>query len=368
MRKSLIYSELIVAVLMSILYGFNILAMHYIIGLIPFISIIIICILLLIKKINNNVKDYIVTALFALSIISVPVSHIISITNPFTYKCENISDGLEITGYRYNILNDYGNYVIEIPSEINNKKVKSIGEYAFYYSKHFDELVIPEGVETIKGWAFAYANYNNLSFPNTLKRIEYCAFYQHDITVDYVVIPNSLEYIGVKAFFCSVRAIILEEGTNHTDFDEQCFLAPSGIYYEVVGTEILDGVLYVLYSNGMATVAKIKSDVTSVNIKETLIYNNQNYIVTSIGDYAGAYCNFDNIYIPNTIYSIGCEAFKENDTIKEIYIPNSVIDMGYLVFFGCSNIIINVGFENKPLGWSNYWNPNNYLVNWNVKP
>lgn len=102
--------------------------------------------------------------LLSISVISVPVSHICCIIKPYRLDTIGVTDGIEITGYDLNYVNNYKlDFIITIPSEINKKQVKPIGSYAFRRCQYFDELIIPEGMKT---------------------------------PFDYIVIPRNLNFVG----------------------------------------------------------------------------------------------------------------------------------------------------------------------------
>ncbi|MDE5842235.1 MAG: leucine-rich repeat protein [Muribaculaceae bacterium] len=94
-----------------------------------------------------------------------------------------------------------------------------------------------------------------------------------------------------------------------------------------------------------------------LTIPETVVYDNSIYTVTSIGDDAfyvsksmlngdrGA--NITEVFIPNTITSIGTYAFYKCKKLSEVNIPNSVTSIGVGAFAYCSNLnSINVNPTN----------------------
>lgn len=353
-----------VFVLITILYEFSIIAMHYVFGVISYIILFVAFLISVIKKINIPYKQFftLIASLFIL--IAVFVTHFIISKYPFLYKYDYTEEGIEITGYKYIISNDYGEYYIEIPSEIRGKKVTSIGKRAFYGSKYIKNLKIPEGIEVIKEQAFEFVDYEVLTFPSSLKRIEDHAFRQVSFSAGYVILPSSLEYIGQEAFLFGIRAIIVPSDLNTKKWEENW--SYFGVCYDVINVQNIDNVIYALKSNGTATVVNIDNKCLDAKILEKVEFNNQDYPVTTIGEYAGSYCIFENIVIPNSIELIKKEAFCYNRSIRSIYIPSSVTIMEQDVFRGCTRLTINVEHSEKPKGWTDEWNLDNNSVNWNV--
>lgn len=89
----------------------------------------------------------------------------------------------------------------------NTIPVKAIAPYAFV-GWTGDELVIPEGIETIGYRAFADSDFNLLRLPSTLKSIDDEAFspnnnpqdLYHDEYMNIIFVPDSVSEVGDKAF------------------------------------------------------------------------------------------------------------------------------------------------------------------------
>ena len=61
--------------------------------------------------------------------------------------------------------------------------------------------------------------------------------------------------------------------------------------------------------------------------------------VTSIGNSAFSYCSgLTNITIPDNVTSIGDEAFRSCSGLTSVTIPNSVTSIGNLAFYGCASL------------------------------
>jgi hypothetical protein len=78
---------------------------------------------------------------------------------------------------------------------------------------------------------------------------------------------------------------------------------------------------------------------TSVTIPNTVVYNSQNYTVTSISDNAfNSSNNLTSVTIPNSVISIGNGAFAECHILTSVTIPNSVTSIGNNAFYLCSSL------------------------------
>ena len=80
------------------------------------------------------------------------------------------------------------------------------------------------------------------------------------------------------------------------------------------------------------------SGYTTVNIPSIVVHNQVNYRVIGIREKAFSFCKtLTSVSIPNTITSIGSDAFYECG-LTSIDIPNSVTHIGHQAFHGCSGL------------------------------
>ena len=115
------------------------------------------------------------------------------------FKCyDDPSDEKILTIHRY-IGPDTEKIVV--PSEINGTKVKQIGESAFRNNETVKEIVIPDTVICIEGYAFEQCpNLERVNLPEGIKNINYGLFVGCS-KLDNVKIPDGVEAIHQSAFF-----------------------------------------------------------------------------------------------------------------------------------------------------------------------
>ena len=352
--------------LVIILYKFDVIAMHNVFGIISLV-------ILLLAYIFSNIKikipkkNLISLIISIVTVISVFITHFIISFNPFVYNYKEIDGGIEITDYEVCILNNYrqeGVY-IEIPSEINGQKVKSIGKRAFSgSSRYIKDLIIPEGVEIINEGAFYDVEYETLKLPTSLKRIGYVAFANYKYTAGYVILPEKIEYISPDAFRAGVKYIIVPSSVNTENWPK--YWATLEVCYDVVDVLTIEGVDYALKTDKKATVINFSKECSSVNLVEIITHNNIEYHVTTIGKYASSYRNLKEIVIPSFITIIKEKAFTDHWSFVEyIYIPETVLIIEKNAF-GCLSIKIDVEYDEKPESWDDEWYVNEY-INWGAK-
>lgn len=71
-------------------------------------------------------------------------------------------------------------------------------------------------------------------------------------------------------------------------------------------------------------------------------YNNADYNVVSIGEYAFSYSSITSISLPNSITTIGIEAFSSCQKIRSINIPNSVTRIESKAFAECHSLLMAI--------------------------
>lgn len=227
----------------------------------------------------------------------------VSDKNMYAYS-ENDDGTVTITG---------GNIVtpkLEIPAELEGKKVSAIGMNAFTGNNVITDLVIPEGVTTLYWYSF-----------NTCKNLET------------VTLPDSLEFIDSWAFERCSRLKTINVPANVTRINGGAFAQNSSMtsitcdpanknYVSVNG---------VLFTKDMKELVAYPGGIQGgYTVPAT---------VNHIGDAAfyGA-LGLDSVTILGNLDFIGFEAFAECSKLTDVAIRDGVNYVGYWAFRGCNGI------------------------------
>ena len=100
----------------------------------------------------------------------------------------------------------------------------------------------------------------------------------------------------------------------------------------------IDGVRYAISDNS-AVVTRQYYDLSTANISASINYNDTQYSVTGISDYAFVLCyDLTSVVIPDSVVEIGEGAFYACTSIEEIILPDSVNKIDDTAFRGCTSL------------------------------
>ena len=195
--------------------------------------------------------------------------------------------------------------------------VTTIGSYAFYDCSGLTSVTIPNSVTSIGYDAFrGCSGLKSVTIPNSVTSIGSGAFY-NCTGLTTITIPNSVTSIGSSAFYNVLNIVYSGKATG----------SPWGAK-SVNG--YVDG--YFVYSDATKTnllgcLSNIEGEVTIPNT------------VKSIGQNAFRGCKgITSVTIPNSVTSIGSSAFYNCSGLTSVTIPNSVTSIGSSAFSDCSGL------------------------------
>ena len=224
-----------------------------------------------------------------------------------------------------------------------------------YNGEPIEELIIPDGVETIGSNAFAYfSTVTSVIIPDSVTTIEDGAF-KRCVRMTSVQIPDSVTVIEDEAFWYCRSLTSIQIPDSVTVIGNKAFQYCEGLTsIQVPGGDI---------SMGTDVFSKCTS-LTEITFDED---------VTAVPDRMFQGCSsLETLVIPEYITSVGENAFSDCVNLKAVYIPASVTDMAgddlyNGPFYGCTYAPrIYCEAEKEPAGWGEYWDgftvENNYYL------
>ena len=268
-------------------------------------------------------------------------SEILEETDPSLFEITD--DGMISLKYYDDYYKNKKEWTIEnvvIPKEINGIEVKKIGEKMFYansaygapsIAEHLKSVVIPETVIEIGDSAFSECeNLISITMSNTVTTVGDEAFYSCTGLIN-ITIPDSVTIIGEDAFYgCTGLETIKVEARNTVyESPNNC----NGIIEKETNT-LLFGCKNTTIPNTVTTIGNnafgICTGLTNIRIPDS---------VTTIGNEAFSRCTgLTNITIPNSVITIGVGAFRECTGLTNITISDSVTTIGNEAFIGCKGL------------------------------
>jgi len=225
--------------------------------------------------------------------------------------------------------------------------VTNIGDSAFS-SCTLGSVSIPNSVTSIGEWAFAFGLLTNITLPNSLTSIRADTFYACPYLTS-VTIPNGVTSIGDQAFEqCNSLTSVYFEGNAPSLGSNVFFFDNNAAVYYLQNTTgwgatfgglpafLWDPLLQAVYTAnyGAITITKYRGSGGAVSIPSMI----GGLAVTSIGAYAFADAGLTSVTIPDSVTSIGNDAFSTCAGLTSVTIGSGVTSIGVAAFYECGNL------------------------------
>ena len=258
----------------------------------------------------TSIGDYAFQDCTSLRSITIPSSVIAIGINPFCECYADLKNESKAFIYEHNVL-------------FNKDKTTIIS----YRAKEAN-YVIPGTVTSIGRHAFSECkSLKSINIPNSVTNIGKCAFF-NCISLTSVNIPKSLTTIENGTFYCchSLRNINIPDTVTSIEdcaFDNCTSLRSITIPSSVVA---IDGNPF------CGCHADLFNESKAFVCEENVLFNKDK---TTLISYRAKGTNY---IIPDTVTSIGRNAFSGCKSLKSINIPNSVTNIGEYAFFNCISL------------------------------
>ena len=247
---------------------------------------------------------------------------------------------------------------VELPSTLTG-----IEAHAFSGCSSLKEIAIPNSVNTIRGSAFkGCSSLTEITIPEGVSIIDYQAFYGCS-NLRTVVLPSTIKSIGSEAFIgCNalatvtsnaVEAPILEQAPFETvrnkelNYPDGSNYIKWGIYFANFESEQTESSIWCFDEEGNAFVTGTGELWHFPNRKIKRLYVEGDFTTIVNGSHDEFREYLEEVYLPQSLTSIGERAFMGCTNLKTIIIPDGVTSIGSYAFSGCkiTNIILPEGLK-----------------------
>ena len=242
---------------------------------------------------------------------------------------------------------------VKIAAEYQGLPVTQIYENAFN-EKNITAVIIPDSVTTIGGSAFSYCyGLTSVTIPDSVTTIgDYAFYYCTGLTS--VTIGNGVTTIGDVTFYCCTGLTSVTIPDSVTTIGDNAFQSCSSLISVTIG-------------NGVTTIGEWAfsdcSSLTSVHITDLAAWTKiefGNSDGNPLCNDAALYLNgamVTNLVLPDSVTTIGDNAFYGCSSLTSVTIPDSVTTIGYSAFYNCSRLTgVTIGNGVTTIGEDAFYN------------
>ena len=177
-----------------------------------------------------------------------------------------------------------------LPKSLTTIEAGALNEFVY-------DLTIQEGITAIPANAFKNCSrMGNVSLPESLETIGNSAFYGTNLLE--LTIPANVQFIGSSAFQSAhIKSLTIPANSRLTAIGDHTF------------------------SNNRLYSLSILADG-----------------ITSLGQYAFAYCGMDTVVLPPNLTSLSSYSFEDCNSLRYIVMPNTLTEVPDCAFQGCDNL------------------------------
>ena len=257
-------------------------------------------------------------------------------------------------GSRTKVLNSYSFNNTSIEDVTLPVGTVYIGEWAFAGCKNLKSINIPDSVIHIGNFAFSSCyNLSKVSIGNSLIKIGYTVFGWCK-SLSKVTLPESLESIGNGAFKGCISLREINIPNSITSIESDVFSGCTSL----TDVTIPDSVISIGNDafNGCTSLTGITIPDSVVRIGKDAFWNCPCYEIEGNVKYIDNWVlkceqNIETYILRNNTRGIMPQAFTNNNSLKYITIPDSVIYIGSNAFYGCSILSsVTIGDSVKEIG------------------
>ncbi len=233
---------------------------------------------------------------------------------------------------------------ITFPAKIKGKTVTAIGSKIFYSNEQLKSVIIPEGVKTIKEYAFfRCSNLESVRLPESLTSIAAYAFIGCK-KLKSIEFPKNLSKLGTNVFVAC-------ESLKEVTIPQKLTVIPDRTFEGCISLQkvnLHDSITAINYGAFMYCTSleeiKLPKKLSSIEISVFIGCHSLKSIsipdsVTKIDSFAFSNCDsLERIKLPNKLKSIGIAAFGSCTSLKNIYLPKSLSAIGSYAFEGCTKL------------------------------